>query len=90
MIHKQIKVSGKVQGVFFRASTRAKAQELNLKGIVRNDQDGSVYIEVEGDENAVIQFLDWCRQGPSAANVQKIEERNGDIKNFSSFEIIRN
>ena len=48
MKHLSIHVSGKVQGVFFRASAKGKAEELNIKGNVRNNADGSVSIEVEG------------------------------------------
>ena len=50
MKHLSIHVSGKVQGVFFRASTKEKAEEFNIKGNVRNNADGSVSIEAEGEE----------------------------------------
>jgi acylphosphatase len=48
--HFNIRISGRVQGVFFRASTKAKAEELGISGFVQNEPDGSVYIEAEGEE----------------------------------------
>ncbi len=70
---KQIFVSGLVQGVFFRDSTRQKANELNLKGGVRNCRDGRVEVLVAG-ENAVIQSLiKWLKIGPKYAKVSTIE-----------------
>jgi acylphosphatase len=57
MKHWNIKVTGKVQGVFFRASTKAVADQLGVKGFVKNLSDGSVYIEAEGDEFALEYFF---------------------------------
>ena len=64
-----IKVSGKVQGVWFRARTREKAQKLGLSGSVWNNPDGSVGIIAEGEEEALQQLLSWCHRGPSRALV---------------------
>src|SRR5258706_2006965 len=69
--HISINVTGKVQGVFFRASAREKAEELGVKGFVRNEPDGSVYIEAEAEEIILEQFLDWCREGPPRARIHK-------------------
>lgn len=71
--HLKIKVFGLVQGVLFRQSARAKALELNLTGFVRNLSDGSVYLDAEGEEAQLLALLDWCRRGPPAAEVQKVE-----------------
>jgi acylphosphatase len=87
--HYQIKVSGRVQGVFFRASTKTSADHANVKGFVRNEQDGSVYIEAEGDEKDLQQFIKWCSQGPSGAKVQTCDITEGALKNFSDFKIER-
>jgi acylphosphatase len=85
--HLTIHIEGKVQGVFFRASTKEKADELNIKGFVRNENDGSVYIEAEGGEDALKEFMTWCKSGPSRAIVQIINFREGELKNFSDFKI---
>jgi acylphosphatase len=72
MHHYQITVSGKVQGVWFRKSTQDKARELGLRGFVRNQPDGSVYIEASGSPEVLSEFIDWCRQGPPMARVDGI------------------
>lgn len=84
-----IRVSGKVQGVFYRASTKDKAEELNIKGFVRNEPDGTVYIEAEGEEENLERFITWCRQGPPLANVKDCQVNTIDKKNFTSFSIQR-
>ena len=88
-IARQIRVAGKVQGVFFRASTKNKADELNIKGFVRNEPDGSVYIEAEGTEENINQFLAWCKQGPRMASVARCDIAEGGVKGFKDFIISR-
>ncbi len=88
-MHLAIRVTGKVQGVFYRASTRDKARSLGLCGFVKNENDGSVYIEAEGDKEKLDQFVNWCKQGPPNARVDKVEVAEREIKNFSQFEIKR-
>ncbi len=87
--HFTIRVSGLVQGVFFRASTRQKADSLNLTGFVRNEPDGSVYIEAEGNHNDLEQFVEWCQHGPQHARVEKCDVIEGDVKGYTMFEIRR-
>ncbi len=70
---KQIFVSGLVQGVFFRDSTRRKAEELQLKGGVRNCRDGRVEVLVVGEEAAVDALIKWLKIGPKHAKVSTIE-----------------
>jgi acylphosphatase len=65
-----ITVTGRVQGVFFRASAHREAERLALAGLARNQPDGSVYLEVEGPEPALEQFLAWCHTGPDLAQVE--------------------
>jgi len=87
--HLNIKIYGLVQGVFFRHSARLKALEFKLVGFIKNQPDGSVYLEVEGDENNLKYFLSWCYQGPSSARVNKVESEFTDkIKGYHNFEII--
>ena len=64
-----IVVSGRVQGVCFRASTLIEARRLGLNGWVRNEPGGEVRIEVEGPRDALEAFIDWCRHGPEYAMV---------------------
>jgi acylphosphatase len=87
MLHLNIKVTGRVQGVGFRMSALRKARELEIKGFVKNQKDGSVYIEVEGKELNIIKFIEWCHHGPSGAKVHSIKTSNSQLKNFSEFTI---
>jgi acylphosphatase len=85
-----IRVSGKVQGVFFRASTKEKADALGIHGFVRNERDGSVYIEAAGDERVLEQFVDWCRHGPPRAHVDRCEIYEGVlVETLTGFEVKR-
>jgi acylphosphatase len=67
-------VSGRVQGVYFRAHTQEKAQSLGLSGWVRNLPDGRVEIVAEGEEGKISAFLAWVRVGPLAARVEGVRE----------------
>jgi acylphosphatase len=87
--HFSIQVSGKVQGVFFRASTQEKAREFSVKGFVRNEPDGSVFIEAEGTAENLEKFISWCRQGPRSAKVINCEIKPGEVKGYSTFVIER-
>ncbi|GIV33679.1 MAG: acylphosphatase [Chitinophagales bacterium] len=87
--HRNIRVTGKVQGVWYRDSARKKALELGITGFVRNEADGSVYIEAEGTAEQLDQFTAWCRQGPPLARVEKVEYTEAQPRHFSSFEILR-
>lgn len=84
-----IQVYGKVQGVWYRASTRNKALELGLLGTVQNQADGSVYIEARGNEKQLQDFIQWCQEGPPHAKVDHLEMNDIEMKAFSSFEVIR-
>lgn len=83
-------VSGRVQGVFFRAKARDRAASFELTGWVRNLRDGRVEILAEGGAEAIARFLDWCRSGPPLARVDEcrvIEETpSGE---FGAFEVLR-
>jgi acylphosphatase len=62
-----------VQGVFFRAEARARAQSLGLAGWVRNAPDGSVEAVFEGEHKRVESMVEWCRSGPAGADVDEVE-----------------
>ncbi len=84
-----ILVTGKVQGVFYRASARDKANELGLTGFVQNKEDGCVHIVAEGEEERLREFERWCWQGPPRAKVEHVLTEPREIINFTTFEIIR-
>jgi acylphosphatase len=87
--HYKITVRGKVQGVFYRESTKRKAQELNIKGFVRNHPDGSVYIEAEGPEMHLTELVAWCQRGPEMAEVISVTVEKAEPVNHTNFEIRR-
>lgn len=84
----KVRVYGRVQRVFFRASAKNKALELGLKGWVRNREDGTVELMAQGSKGKMQNFLDWCRKGPGAARVDNVKTE--EIKSeeiFSGFRI---
>lgn len=85
--HYDIRIHGRVQGVFFRASAQSNAHHYGVKGYAQNEPDGTVFIEAEGDEEPLQKFIEWCHEGSSAAKVEKVDYSEGDIKNFKGFEI---
>lgn len=85
--HWVIRIEGKVQGVFFRAETQQKAEKLGLTGYVRNEPDGSVLIEAEGNENKLRSLKEWCWQGPTAARVNNVSARKGALQGYEHFEV---
>lgn len=89
MVRVAIHVRGKVQGVFFRASTKDQADQLGICGWVRNNYDGSVTIEAEGEELFVEKFVAWCHQGPSRAKVERVDVTNVEPLYCKNFEIRR-
>lgn len=81
-------VSGRVQGVFFRATTQREASKRNVSGWVRNLRDGRVEAVFEGEEDIVKEMVDFCRHGPSMANVKNVEVEWEENRNeFSEFEV---
>jgi len=82
-----ITLSGRVQNVGFRFATVQKAQDLDIKGFVKNKNDGTVYIESEGEAENLNRFLEWCKEGPPSANVQNTETQEIPIQDFSSFNV---
>ena len=82
-------VEGRVQGVWFRESTRITATELDVKGWVRNRSDGSVEIIAEGQEENIMKFIEWCHDGPPHAVVIKVTQTPREYRNeFNSFTIV--
>ena len=86
MLSRHIIISGRVQGVFFRKNAREKAEELKLFGWVKNTTDDKVEIFVQGNENEVDDFIEWCRQGSPKAKVENVyveaKENDNSLKEF--------
>ena len=83
----RVVISGKVQGVFFRATTKQVADTLGLCGYVRNETNGSVVIEVEGEDEMVNKLIDFCHHGPAGAVVEKVSITLGTESGYVGFEI---
>ncbi|MBI2646876.1 acylphosphatase [Candidatus Woesearchaeota archaeon] len=80
-------VSGRVQGVFFRDNTRRKANELGLRGYVKNLLDGTVKVVAEGKEEKINEIIEFIRKGPGIASVTGIQVKHKVPENFKCFEI---
>jgi len=86
-VARHVTVTGRVQGVFFRAWTRERADELNIVGWVRNCPDGHVEAHIEGDPRSVDQMLDQLRRGPPSARVEDVRTWDVEPCEFESFEV---
>ncbi|UCD12008.1 MAG: acylphosphatase [Nitrospinaceae bacterium] len=84
---RHIVIEGRVQGVFFRASAEARARELGLAGWVRNRDDGRVEAHAEGPQASLLEFVEWCRQGPPAAQVTRVVAQPARPQGLQSFSI---
>ena len=84
---RRVRVTGRVQGVFFRAWTRDEAKALGLTGWVRNAADGSVEAFLEGSESAVAKMIELLGQGPSHARVDEVDVEEADPEVHDRFEV---
>ena len=85
--HYNIRIYGQVHGVFFRDFAKEKADFLGVFGFVQNEPDGAVYIEAEGEEDKLDEFINLVKQGPSIAKINRIEMTEDQVKNYNGFEI---
>jgi acylphosphatase len=76
-----------VQGVFFRDSTRRQAEKSGIAGWVCNREDGTVEAVFEGDDDAVAQIVDWVREGPGHADVERVDVTEEDPEGLSGFQV---
>jgi acylphosphatase len=86
-VRRRVVVHGRVQGVFFRDSTSSRAAELGVTGWVSNRSDGAVEAVFEGSPDAVAAMVDWARQGPRRADVDRVEESEESPEGTSGFEV---
>ena len=87
LIARHVRVTGRVQGVFFRAWAQERAEALAVKGWVRNCPDGRVEAHVEGEESAVRRMIEHLRKGPPAAHVEDIRLWDVELCDFDGFEV---
>jgi acylphosphatase len=83
--HLTIRVTGKVQGVAFRQAIKNMAEGLGLTGYARNNEDGSVTMELEGEESAIEDILRWSWVGPANARVLNVEVEPGSLQHYTAF-----
>lgn len=84
-----VHVTGTVQGVFFRATTRDKARELGVNGWVRNLPDGRVEAVFEGEQEKVETMVQFCHEGPDAARVEDVQVEDEEPEGLDGFEVRR-
>jgi acylphosphatase len=86
----RVRIRGRVQGVFFRAEARARAESLELSGWIRNEPEGSVSALFEGKPERVESMIEWCRRGPTGARVEEVEvsEETGPPSEAAGFRVL--
>ncbi len=87
MIAKTFKIYGKVQNVGFRFYTKKTAEKYHIKGFVKNQADGSVYVEAEGGKLNMLAFEAWCKKGPDWARVKEFKSFDKNLSNFTAFSV---
>lgn len=88
MVCKRIRVFGKVQGVFYRASAKTRADDLKLVGWVKNEPDGTVMMEIQGEEERVEKMIEWCKEGPVYSRVDDVIQEIAETSNRTGFDIV--
>jgi len=83
----QVRVYGRVQGVGFRYAARNQARSLQLNGWVKNHPDGSVNLVINGEPDACMQFMDWCRRGTGYSWVERVEMDEMVPEKLTSFSV---
>ena len=86
-MRKRVIAHGRVQGVFFRDSTRQRAEAAGVSGWVSNRPDGAVEAVFEGDDDAVGRLVEWMKDGPRSASVDRIEIDDEDVEGLSGFDV---
>lgn len=87
MTRVRVRVRGRVQGVFFRAAARERAESLGVAGWIRNAGDGSVEAVFEGADEQVESLLAWCRRGPAGARVEEVEALREEPAGEAGFQV---
>lgn len=87
MRHVKVYITGKVHGVGLRYWLKEQALKFGLRGFIRNEPDGTVYIEVEGADSDIARYLELCRAGNGEAQVHHVRTESGGINNYVDFTI---
>ncbi len=80
-------IHGRVQGVFFRKYTLDAAKKFEVNGFVKNTEDGKVYIEATGNEEAISKFINWCHIGSPLSKVMEVIVKQTPLINFNDFTV---
>ena len=86
-VARHVRITGRVQGVFFRAWTRQQAEQLDVHGWIRNCADGSVEAHLEGQEGSVDQLIQLLRRGPSGSRVEDVDISDAKVENADWFAV---
>jgi acylphosphatase len=81
-------ITGSVQGVYFRLFVKQNAEKLDVRGFVRNLEDGRVEIFLEGDADKVNSMIEICKKGPRHSQIRKVQMKNETFQDFRSFKIL--
>lgn len=81
-------ITGTVQGVFYRAFIKENAEKLDVKGFVRNLEDGRVEVFLEGNTNEVDKMIELCKKGPKHSQIDRVEEKDEKFQDFKTFKIL--
>ena len=81
-------IEGTVQGVFFRAFIKENAERYNLKGFVRNLEDGRIEVFLEGNSDDVNKMIEVCKSGPKHSQIRKVEEKEEKFQGLKEFKIL--
>jgi acylphosphatase len=88
IIHKEITIKGRVQGVGFRINAKRVADSMHVQGQVKNLLDGSVWILAETTPDVMEDFIAWCKSGPATAVVKEVDITDGDVQHIQGFTIL--
>ena len=81
-------ITGTIQGVFFRAFIKENAEKYNVKGFVRNLEDGRIEVFLEGDADNVNKMIELCKKGPKHSKKEKVEEKEERFQDFKTFKVL--
>ena len=81
-------IQGTVQGIFFRAFVKENAERYNVKGFVRNLDDGRIEVFLEGDNDKVDKMIELCKKGPKHSQIKKVEEKEEKFQDFKNFKVL--
>jgi acylphosphatase len=87
MIGRHVRVTGRVQGVFYRAWAQGQARELGVSGWIRNCPDGSVEAHVAGEDDCVVRMIERLGRGPSNARVDDLEVEDAEPGELGRFQV---